>query len=373
MKIFGFIVNPVAGMGGSVGLKGTDSKEILTESIKRGAKPVAPKRAKEFISKIRKSGEIMFLTCSSRMGEEILKKYGDVRYEVIYECGEDTTSEDTIRAAKIMVEKSEILVFCGGDGTAKDIYSAIDAKIPLLGIPSGVKMYSSVFAVNPDAASEILSAYLEGYAEIVDGEIMDVDEEMYRKNILSVKIYGIAKTIRYRGLLQSSKSITSLESEMSCIEGIANYLKEMMEDDCLYILGTGGTVFRVMEKLGIEKTLLGVDLLYNGKIIKKDVSEKEILNAISNFKKSKIIVTVVGSQGFIFGRGNQQISAEVISRVGKNNIIVIATSSKLSITRILRVDTGDKDVDRELCGYIRVISDYHSMVVRKVISGSWEP
>lgn len=113
--------------------------------------------------------------------------------------------------------------------------------------------------------------------------------------------------------------------------------------------------------MDLEGTLLGVDLIKNGELLESDVSESKIWEYVKNDdRKVKIIVTVIGGQGNLFGRGNQQISPRVIRRVGKKNIIVAATGSKLISLQgePLLVDTGDEALDEELCGYIEVVKGY---------------
>lgn len=185
MKKIGFIINPIAGMGGKVGLKGTDGK--LEEAIRRGAKPVAIERALEFLSSTKKDYE--FITCSSEMGENALLK-GQKKFKVVYEAGEKTTAEDTKRGAKIISKEAEIIVFVGGDGTARDIFEAIDAKLPILGVPSGVKMYSGVFAMTPGDAGKIVDEIDElGFEE---REIFDIDEDVLKEDKIITRIVGYA-------------------------------------------------------------------------------------------------------------------------------------------------------------------------------------
>ncbi len=369
MKKIGFIVNPIAGMGGAVGLKGTDGKEILKKAIELGAEPVAPRRASVFLRELVRLGiDADFLVAPKAMGEYeskgLLKQF-----TVIGEVGEETTAEDTIRIAKEMVDKgADILVFVGGDGTARDVLKSVDTKVPILGVPSGVKMYSGVFAATPQAAASMLKLFIEGKAGIRYVEVLDIDEEAFRENRLSVKLYGYALTPYDPRYVQESKEPTVLtDSELDNQKAIARYVVEEMEKDCLYILGPGTTVKAIADVLGVKKTLLGVDVVYNGKIIAKDVNEKILLNLLNKYDKVKIIVSPIGAQGFIFGRGNQQISSRVLKKVGRNNVIVVATKAKIVHTPVLRVDTGDPELDSLFKGYIRVIIDYREEKMVKVI------
>lgn len=359
MKTIGFVVNPIAGMGGAVGLKGTDGQEILKKAISLGAKAIAPARAEEFLSELKpmKRG-IRLIAGSGIMGEEEAKNQG-FSFLVISERQNITTAEDTKAFGKSAYEKNvDILVFCGGDGTARDILDVVDTKMPVLGVPTGVKMQSAVFAVNPRAAARIVMRYLFNEIPLREAEVMDVDEEAYRKGELSSKLYGYMLVPYEPRLIQTSKLASpSTEIEIRNQAGIAIYIIEEMKKNVIYIVGPGTTTRTIADLLDEKKTLLGTDLFLNKKIIAHDVNEKQILKKIEE-ENAKIIITPIGGQGFIFGRGNQQISPVVIRKVGVDNIIVIATKHKMREIQNLRVDTGDVELDNELKGNINVIIDY---------------
>lgn len=367
----GFIVNPIAGMGGRVGLKGTDGRAYL-EALKKGAKPVSPQRAIHFLDSI-KIDDIEIISAPKTMGEyEVLNsRHRDKLVEVVDGVeSQHTTAEDTKRIAKKMLGKDiDILVFVGGDGTARDILDAVDMEIVVLGVPSGVKIYSAVFAVSPEAAAKVIEAMYRGNIVVVEREVLDIDEEAFRNNRLSIKLYGYMKTPLVEEYIQVSKepSLYSIDEEENK-KAIAKRIVEEMEKDTLYILGPGTTIKAIADELGVEKTLLGVDAVYNGRLVGKDLDEKSLLKLIDMYGKAKIVVTPIGGQGFIFGRGNQQISPEVIKKVGdKRNIIVVATWGKIRDLKVLRVDTGDPVVDSMLRNYIKVIVDYNESIVRKVV------
>ncbi|HIE15087.1 TPA: ATP-NAD kinase [Candidatus Bathyarchaeota archaeon] len=367
MDKLGFIVNPIAGMGGAVGLKGTDGQDILKRAISLGAKPVAPARAEDFLSRLSiLDVDVELLVGGAMMGEVEAQNTG-LKYKVIGERKKETTAEDTKRLARIMVEeKVRLLVFCGGDGTARDVLDAVNMKIPVLGVPTGVKMHSAVFAVNPESAALITAKFLSSELPLREAEVMDVDEKAFREGRLSAKLYGYMLVPYEPILVQGVKVATqTTEDELRNLAAIAVYIIESMEPDVIYILGPGTTTRTIADLLEQEKTLLGVDLVLDKRIIARDVNEKQILEAIKG-KKAKIIVTPIGGQGFIFGRGNQQISPRVIKKVGLENIIVIATKQKLDNLRSLRVDTGDKEMDEKLKGYIRVVTDYREERIVRV-------
>lgn len=373
MYTLGFLINPIAGMGGKVGLKGTDN--VLNEAVKRGALPLANLRASETLKRIKTvidkyHGDfpVKWLTCSNSMGEDCLKKYG-FSCEIVHYCKKVTTADDTKLACKEFLKRNvDLIVFCGGDGTARDIYEIIGDKVPILGVPSGVKMHSGVFCVNPEAASEVIFAFIERTISIGEAEIMDLDEEKYRKGEWSIKLHGIAKTLSEGNYIQSAKAIIRGPSEEEIKEEIAEHIKEEIEKDTLYILGSGGTLKTIGEKLKIDKTLLGIDAVFNEKLIAKDVNEKELLSLLSKHRKVKLIVSPIGAQGFILGRGNLQLSSDVIKRIGIENIIIAATPSKLRNTPFLRVDTGDPSLDKEFAEkkYLSILIGYHTTALRKI-------
>lgn len=354
MRKIGLIVNPIAGMGGSVGLKGTDGG-IYKEAIELGAEPITPSRIKTFLSSINKKEDLMFLVAPEQMGENYIKEF-DFQFEVVGKIGEKTTANDTKKLAQKMLEEQiEILIFCGGDGTARDIYDVVDLKIPVIGIPSGVKMFSSIFAINPRAASTILQKFLEG-TELQENEVLDIDEEAFRHNKLESKLYGYLKIPKVTQFVQGGKkSSGKKKTEAQNKVQIAKYIIDNMQENMVYFLGPGTTAKSISDQLNIEKSLLGIDALYNKKVLDSDINEARILEILKQYNKAKIIVSPIGGQGFIFGRGNKQFTPEVIKKIGKDNIIVISTEEKLKELSCLRVDTGNSEVDEIIKGFRKVI------------------
>jgi predicted polyphosphate/ATP-dependent NAD kinase len=365
-KKMGFIVNPTAGMGGAVGLKGTDGKYILNKAISLGAKPIALERAETFLSGLIQVKEsLRLIVGAGNMGEFEAKKFGFI-FEFKGENKKETTSEDTQNTAKAMIESGvDLLVFCGGDGTTRDILKAVGLKVPVLGVPTGVKMHSAIFAVSPLAAARVAINYLWADLPLREAEVMDVDEQAFRNGRLSAELYGYLLNPFEQHLIQGNKLESPMtENEVRNQAAIAIYVIEEMKPDVVYIMGPGTTTRTISDLLDQKKTLLGVDIFLDRRIISRDVNEQQILQAI-NGKTAKIIVTPIGGQGFIFGRGNQQISSKVIRQVGLENIVVVATKSKLDRLRILRVDTGDLPLDKELGARgIGVVIDYK--IIQKI-------
>lgn len=376
MVAVGFVINPIAGMGGKVGLKGTDGAKILRKAKELGAKPFANERAHATIKLLfEMNPQIRWLTCSGIMGEEVMMEVGFKKgedYNVVYDTPEPTTSEDTKSAcAKFAEMNADLILFCGGDGTARDIADIVEKEIPIIGIPSGVKMFSAVFGVNPRAAAQVVYGFVNGTFSASEAEIMDIDEEEYRKGNLIAKLFCYALTPYESTLVQSSKSVYAGSDEEFAKEDIAKYITELMkiEKDTLFILGAGSTMERIGKELEIDKTILGVDVVKDGKLVRKDVNEGQLMALLENEDKVVIIVSVIGSQGFVFGRGNSQISPEVLRKVGVDNIRIVATPNKLANTQSLRVDTQDPELDRMLSGFHKVIIGYHELRMVKVQTG----
>ena len=362
----GLIVNPVAGLGGSVGLKGTDGK--VEEALKRGATPKANLRAKEALTELLPiRDDIVIVTGHGKMGEDTAKELG---FQVV--CpgneGADSSCEDTIALAKILVkEEVRMILFAGGDGTAVDVYKGVGNEFPCLGIPSGVKIHSPVYANSPKNAGELTKLVLEGKEEhIKELEVLDIDEELYRQSIISTKLFGYLQVPYKKTYTQNRKSPTP-DSEKYNIESIGLKVIDQMEDDTYYLIGAGTTTRGIMQELELPYTLIGVDIIKDKKLVANDVYGSKIMEIIKGHK-AKLVLTITGGQGFLFGRGNQQITPEVIRAVGKENIIIIATKEKIMALRgePILVDTNDRELDKEISGYYKVICGYNESAVARV-------
>jgi predicted polyphosphate/ATP-dependent NAD kinase len=363
MKRIGFIVNPVAGMGGSVGLKGTDGN--VGEALRRGAVPHAHDRAKAALALLGKARDLVFITSSGPMGSDVLDRAGITTYEVMYTPGAETTAGDTQEAARrIRDAGAGLILFCGGDGTARDVFSATGRDVPILGIPAGVKMYSAVFAVDPGTAAELANGF--DPARVRDSEVMDVDEEAYRHNVLKTRLFGIARTPAAPGRVQVSKQVYEEADEERAKAAIAQFIDEILLPGTLYIVGAGTTTGALAERLGIKKTLLGVDAIRNRRLVAADCDEKTLLALAGKYPDTRIILSPIGAQGFILGRGNQQISAELVRRIGIKKIIILATPHKLAELPFLYVDSGDPALDAGFGDSVQVISGYRIAQRKKI-------
>ncbi len=366
MKRLGFIVNPIAGLGGSVGLKGTDG-ELYNKALKMGAKSMTPKLIEQFLNEVKNLDKITFLTAPSIMGEDYLKSK-ELNYEVIGLIEKKTSSNDTMNIAKLLFkEKVELIVFFGGDGTARDLFDSIDLNLPVIAVPTGVKMFSAVFAINARAAAELVDAFFLNNIEFEEREVLDIDEDSYGKGILESKLYGYLKVPKAQNLIQASKDTSRLGSLHEINKkNIALHITENMKNDILYLLGPGTTVKAITDELELPKTLLGIDAVYNRQIVEKDVNEQDILNLIKKFSQVRVILSPIGAQGFILGRGNKQFTPKILKVLGKKSLIIIATREKLRSLKCLRIDSTDLEIDNMFKGFITVIIGYKEELITQI-------
>lgn len=374
MKRVGLIVNPIAGMGGRVGLKGTDGAEALQKALQLGAVPEARAKTVRALERLTTIiNEVLIVTCAGDMGETAAQELGFAT-EIVYRppggVSRGTSGGDTRAAAKAIMERDvELLLFAGGDGTARDIFEAVGGEQLVLGIPAGVKIHSPVYANTPGQAGELTLRYLTEGTTVGEKEVVDIDEEAVRRDVLETALYGYLKVPLDETFLQNPKSPTAA-GEAEAQLGIAEDVVESMEPDTCYIIGPGTTTRAIMQKLGLPFTLLGVDVVMNGEVLGLDVTERDLLKYTEQYP-CKLILTPVGGQGYLLGRGNQQISGEVVKRIGKDNLIVVATGAKLAELRDrpLLVDTGDRDADQLLTGYHRVKTGYWFETAHRIAAG----
>jgi predicted polyphosphate/ATP-dependent NAD kinase len=356
MARIGFLINPIAGMGGRVGLKGTDS--VAAEAARRGAQPIANARALEALHELRRllegrpqAGDLTWLTASGAMGCDALRAAGYSAIEVVHQAAAEPSAQDTRAAVeKFLAAGVDLILFCGGDGTARDICGVTGETTPILGIPSGVKMYSGVFGITPARTADILLRYLTREIGLAGVEILDLDEEKYRRDEWAVRLYMSAKTPFEPTYVQAAKALIAGADEEAVKEDIAAQLREEIEarPDALFLLGPGSTVQAVARSLDVDKTLLGIDAVAHGRIVGKDLAERQILELLAHYGEHKLILSPIGAQGFVLGRGNQPLSPAVIRQIGADNLILIATPAKLARTQRLRFDTGDPALDAAL-------------------------
>ncbi len=371
----GLLVNPVAGAGGPAALKGSDAPDTIRRAYDVGVD--GESISKRIVQRVRVTINEL-LPVHKRV--ELLVAPGVMGYDMVHDLplkitrvgalseGAHTESEDTKRIAGSLLDQSvDILLFAGGDGTARDICDVVSSRQTVLGIPCGVKMHSGVFAITPLAAGKILyDLALGNITSAVDAEVRDIDEEAFRQGIVRSKYYGEMTVPQELHYVQQTKS-GGREVEELVLQEIAAEVIEGMDDDVQYLVGSGSTTAAVMASLKLNNTLLGVDVIRNSMVVQSDVAEPALFELVSQ-TPSKILITVIGGQGHLFGRGNQQFSPRVIRAVGLANIQVIATKTKLEALagNLLIVDTGDPELDEALAGIIRVITGYEDSVLCRI-------
>lgn len=367
MKKVGVLINPIAGMGGKVGLKGTDGKETLALARELGAEPESEAKAVKALTPLLPlKEELFFLTAHGEMGERAVNSLG-FRQEVIYKGKEESDTEDSLDFLKALkAAEVDLILFVGGDGTARDVASVIELVLPVIGVPAGVKIHSPVYALTPEAAGRLAYTYLAfGDLPLHEKEVIDIEEEAFRHDQIKTSIYGYLNVPDDSQSLQHLKS-PSPQSEQAAQVSAALQVVDLIEDGYFYLIGSGSTTSRILEEMELPFTQLGVDVIKNGQFIAKDVNEKEILEII-NGEPVKLVVTPMGGQGFLFGRGNQQLSDKVLSKIKKEDITIVSTPGKLNALygKPLLIYTGNPEVDAKLSGYYKVIVGYGKYVVYK--------
>jgi len=363
----GLIVNPVAGLGGSVALKGSDGEDTAAKAIALGAEPKSNSTKAALEVLVPHQSNITIYTVNDEMGEQTAKALG-FNTQVVYQSNSPTTSDDTEAAARLLQQQGvDLILFAGGDGTARNICHAVEDSVPVLGIPAGCKIHSGVYAITPKAAGRVVEMLVKGeLVTLSDADVMDIDEVAFRQGTVKAKRYGemqVPSEVRY---VQAVKN-GGKETDELVLADIAAYVVSEMDADILYVMGSGSTVGAVMEEMGLENTLLGVDLVEDQALVGQDLTAQQLLE-LTKERETKLVITLIGGQGHIFGRGNQQLSPALIKAIGRDNIIVVATKTKLQALngRPLICDTGDSKLDDELSGYIRVTSGFNDHIMYAV-------
>ena len=356
----GLIVNPIAGMGGAVGLKGTDG-DRAARARALGAEPLAGERVAAVLEMlVDVADRVDWLTAGGAMGGEPLAAAGIESRTVYSSSDADTNADDTLGAARALLDHdADLIVFVGGDGTATDIMTVVEQAVPILGIPAGVKMHSAVFAVTPRAAGEILRTLIETRdwsAMLEDAEIVDRPDDD-----ASPELLGYVRTPVVPMLVAPAKAA----GQRGSIQGACRRaLDRIRESSGVVLIGPGMTMRNIKETLGMDAALLGVDAWHSGRQVGHDLSASAILALLDAQAgddasgEPLLVVGVVGGQGFLFGRGNQQLSAEVLRRIGRDRLVVVSSMEKLVALpeRRLYVDTGDDSLDQAMAGFIPVVT-----------------
>ena len=367
----GLLVNPYAGIGGALALKGSDGVEIREKALAMGAEKKALDKTRLALEQIVSIKDcVQLYVASGDMGENLVKDMG-FSYSLVYEpANMQTESQDSEATARaLLAQQVDLILFAGGDGTARNVCSVVGNSVPVLGVPAGCKIHSAVYAITPAAAGRVLQQVINGeIVSVSDAEVMDIDEALFRQGRVNARQFGemqVPTELRY---IQAVK-MGGKESDELVLADIAAHIIEIIEDNSqhLFVMGSGSTVEFIMQELGIENTLLGVDVIQNNQLVASDVTASELL-ILSTKQSCKLVLTLIGGQGHIIGRGNQQLSASFLKQLDKDDILLVATKSKLSNLsgRPLIVDSGDRVTDQQLSGLISIITGYHDQVLYPV-------
>jgi predicted polyphosphate/ATP-dependent NAD kinase len=363
----GLIINPLAGLGGTVGLKGSDG--VAEQALAMGAVPQAGHRTEQALAQLLAyKQQLIIKTAAGDMGQILAETMGFQTESCYQPKQQPTTAEDTEAAVQALVASGiDLLLFAGGDGTARNICQVLPEQVSALGIPAGCKIHSGVYAISPTAAGKLVASLVSGdLVSIKQADVMDIDEQAFRAGVVKARRFGelhIPAALQY---VQSVK-MGGRESEELVLDDLAAWVASQMEDGIRYVMGSGSTVAAVMSELGLDNTLLGVDVIENGELIAKDVTAGQLLELVQGYP-SRLIITLIGGQGHVFGRGNQQLSPAVIRAIGREHIWLIATKTKLQQLngRPLLADSGDPALDHELQGLLPVLTGYNDYVMYRL-------
>ena len=371
----GIVVNPDAGLGGKLGFKGSDGR--AEEARNAGAQDRAGPRMQQCLNKffdllnssLNRSKVIPELySWEGRMGGDWINN----DYQSIGKTPEITTAEDTGGLVEQLIAlEIDVILYAGGDGTTRDIVNALgEVKIPLIGVPGGVKMHSGCFATTPNAAAEVLFSFVIGDLTSSITEVMDLDEEVYLAGQWKVRMYGEALTPASPRYIQGAKQQVERSSEEEIIEGLASHLDELINSkpDLMVIWGSGGTLTLIGQLIGHELTLLGIDIQHQNKI-HKDLNEQKLIQILSSHQGEKLLLlSPMGGQGFLIGRGNLQLSPEVLRLIGIDCVLGVATPAKLIGLSTLRIDTGEDTLDEEFRArkFVKMLQGYRTTRVIRV-------
>ena len=366
----GLVVNPDAGLGGKLGFKGSDGR--AEEARAAGAQDRAGPRMNQCLTHLlnltasslnRTNTQLQLVVWGGRMGGTWVPELDDsspVSIELVGATPDSTTPKDTAQlVGDLLASGVEAILYAGGDGTTRDIVNALEAagpeaqKTAVIGVPGGVKMHSGCFATTPKAAAEVVLSFAIGDLRTAITEVMDLDETVYAKGEWKVRMYGEAWTPSSPRFMQGAKEQVERVSEEDTIEGLAHHVATLLEDepDLMVVWGSGGTLRRMGEHLKLDLTLLGIDVQHAGTVY-SDLNEARLLEVIGahlsdEHRRVLLLLSPMGGQGFLIGRGNLQLSPDVLRLIGHANILGIATPSKLIGLEAVRIDTGDEALDAE--------------------------
>jgi predicted polyphosphate/ATP-dependent NAD kinase len=371
----GFLINPWAGIGGTVALKGSDGAHIRSTALARGAQPRAQIKAQTmvqaFLSARLGDVSIDWYSAAGSMGADVLAelKVPNVSVMPIAPPAQTEAADSHAALAWMLNQALDVLVFAGGDGTARDVFSVLGDKVPVIGIPAGVKIHSAVFAVTAHAAGEVLAGLVDGrITEVRREEVRDIDEAAFRNNQVRSTHFG-DMLIPVAGEFMQQVKVGGIESDELVLSDIADWLESQLDPERLYLVGSGKTTATLMDHLNIANSLLGIDAIKAGQLIQGDCTEADLLALLAD-QDATAIVSIIGGQGHILGRGNPQFSPAVLACLGKENLWVIGSKGKLRSLagRPLLIDTSDPGLDRQWAGLVTVITGFDDRVIYPLVA-----
>lgn len=381
----GLVVNPVAGIGGSVGLKGSDGEDVQAWARSLGGIPAAPRRATEALEVLRREGvPFTLVTGGGPMGEDVAVASGRAPVEVAVPRRPHTDStsvKDTTQlVARLASDGVDVLLFAGGDGTARDVAAALASSsrkipFPAIGIPGGVKMHSGVFARSPRAAgwmaAEVLARLHDGLPVPLDlAEIVDLDEADRRAGIMTPRMFGTMPVPRSKTLMQGRKVGAGSSGRSPRAAGFAAEVAALMEErGGMWVMGPGTTVASVASTLGVDNTLLGFDVVIAGSTEALDVNAEQ-LNRMAQRQTTHVVLSPVGGHGMLLGRGNQQLDQRFLESLAARQLVIVATEDKLARLEAssLFLDAPTHELNQKLSGYHRVITGRGRFAIIRVVA-----
>ncbi len=367
----GLIINPVAGLGGPAGLKGSDRQDTAAIAAERGVTSKVFERVTEVLSGLLAlSHPLHLVTAAGPMGEQVCRQFPDIQCSLVFQPADPCSAQDTREATRLIQDAGvDLLLFAGGDGTARDVCAVVGADQAVLGLPAGVKMHSGVFAITPKAAVSVIDSLIRHRLVAARmAEVRDIDEEAFSRGRVQTRYFG-EMLIPDDQLLVQSVKCTGLPDDELMLDELAAYLLETRDDDAVYVLGSGGTMSHIKQVMGVEEpTLLGVDVVFGGQVLALDVHEKQLFELLQDYPKARLYLSIIGGQGIVLGRGNQQISPRILRKIGLENLQFVSTQQRLKALegRPLCVDSGNDALDRELAGYHQILTGYEDAVLYEV-------
>lgn len=368
----GLIVNPIAGTGGRAGLHGTDGWDRLTEALQRGGAAISTPRAARTLRRLAQRREIAVLAAPGIMGADVAAASGIAAVTVSMDLPAEghTTAAHTRQAARLLVSEGvDLLVFAGGDGTARDVVQAVGSAQPLLGIPCGVKMRSGVFATSPEAAAEVATRFLRTFERVcAEAEILDAPTD----GELGTEFYAVAAVPGATAGMLAGPKASGLTGSAAEVDALCAAVAADFRPGILYLVGPGMTTMGVLRHLGIRGSAMGVDAVRDGKLLGFDLTERAILRLMDQEPVTKLVLGVIGGQGFLLGRGNQQLGPAVLARLGPDDLLIIAYAAKLAALQPPRllVDAGDETAVDWISGYHRVRVGPARFMMMRVVSAA---